>query len=377
MKKLLVITTVPTTIESFLLPFAYHFRSQGWQVDAMADGVSGAASCLEAFDRVWDVKWSRNPLDPKNFIVAPPIIRKLMTQEQYDIVHVHTPVAAFVTRYALKDFRKQKKCKVIYTAHGFHFHSRGNALKNSIFLTLEKLAAAWTDYLIVINREDETAAKRHHILPSERIGYMPGIGVDLNYYNPEAISTEVVVQVRQELGITSENPLFVCVAEFIPRKHHRDIIPAFAKLAKSKAHLAFAGDGPLLEEIRQLAVELGVKNQVHFLGERRDIPALMRAAVATLLPSEQEGLPRSVMESLCLEIPAIATKIRGTQELLAGGCGILVEVGDIDGLAQAMNWVLEHPEDARVMGKIGRSLMTTYSLPHVIKLHEDLYNSFL
>lgn len=378
MKKLLVITTVPATLESFLLPFAYHFRHQGWQVDAMAEGVSLATSCLQAFDRVWDVKWSRNPLDPKNFIVALPIVRKLMAQEQYDIVHVHTPVAAFVTRYALKDFRKQqKKCKVIYTAHGFHFHSRGNALKNAIFLTLEKLAGSWTDYLIVINREDETAAKRHHILPSERIGYMPGIGVDLNYYNPDRISADVVAGVRQELGISSENPLFLCVAEFIPRKRHRDIIPAFAKLAKSEVHLAFAGDGPLLDEIRQLAIDLGVENQVHFLGERRDIPALMRAAVVTLMASEQEGLPRSVMESLCLEIPVIGAKIRGTQELLAAGCGILVEVGDIEGLARAMNWVLEHPEEAKEMGKLGRSRMAFYGLPNIIQLHDYLYNSVL
>ncbi|MBD2184934.1 glycosyltransferase family 4 protein [Aerosakkonema funiforme] len=377
MKKLLVITTVPTTLESFLLPFAYHFRQKGWQVDGMAEGVSTSASCLQAFDRLWEVKWSRNPLDPRNFLVAPPVLREVMKQGQYDLVHVHTPVAAFVSRYALKDFRKEGKCQVIYTAHGFHFHPRGKALKNAIFLTLEKLAGAWTDYLIVINREDEAAAKQHHILPPERVCYMPGIGVDLNYYNPNTVSDLQIAQVREELGITPANPLFLSAAEFIPRKHHRDIILAFAKLAKPEVHLALAGDGPLLPEMRQLAVDLGIKNQIHFLGERQDIPVLMRTCIATLLASEQEGLPRSVMESLSLEIPVIGTKIRGTEELLAGGCGLLVEVGDIEALTRSMNWILEHPEDAQKMGKLGRARMATYSLPNVIQLHENLYNSSL
>ncbi|MCL1467426.1 glycosyltransferase [Argonema galeatum] len=375
MKKLLVITTIPATLESFLLPFAYHFRQKGWQVDGMAEGVSASASCLQAFDRVWEVKWSRNPLDPRNFLVAPPILQEVMRQGQYDLVHVHTPVAAFVTRYALKDFRKQGKCKVIYTAHGFHFHPKGKAFKNAIFLTLEKLAGAWTDYLIVINREDEAAAKRHHILPPQRVLYMPGIGVDLNYYNPDTVADADIARVRQELGITPENPLFLCVAEFIPRKHHRDIIIAFAKLAKPDVHLALAGNGLLLAEMRQLAVDLGVKNQVHFLGERQDIPVLMRSSIATVLASEQEGLPRSVMESLSLEIPVIGTKIRGTEELLAEGCGFLVEVGDIESLTRSMNWMLEHPEEARAMGKLGRVRMGIYDLPNVIQLQENLYNS--
>lgn len=374
MKRLLQITTVVDTIHAFMLPFAYHFRDRGWRVDAMAKGISSSPECVQAFDKVWEIEWSRNPLDPRNFIVAPKVIRQVMAEGKYDIVHVHTPVAAFVSRYALKDFRKKGKCKVIYTAHGFHFHPGGKPLKNAIFLTLEKIAGPWTDNLVTINRPDEFAAKKHRILPPERIRYMPGIGVDVNYYNPDAVSESDLARLRQELGISTETPLFVCVAEFIPRKHHRDIIQALAKLPRSRVHLALAGNGPLLEEMQQLASDLGIKNQVHFLGLRRDIPTLMRASVANILVSEQEGLPRSVMESLCLETPAIGTKIRGTQELLEEGCGLLVEVGDTEGIASAMAWILEHPEDARSMGKRGRNLMeTTYDLRNIIKLHEALY----
>lgn len=373
MKRLLMVTTIAETLRAFLLPFARHFRAKGWQVDAMAQGVSTSPECLEAFDKVWEIEWSRNPLDPRNFIAAPRVIKQVMDQGKYDIVHVHTPVAAFVTRYALNDLRKQGKCQVIYTAHGFHFHPGGKPLKNAIYLNLEKLAGRWTDYLVTINREDELAAKRHHILPEDRILYMPGIGVNLNYYNPEGVSEAEVARVRYELGITQKNSLFLSIADFDPGKRHRDVLKAFAKLSRLDVHLAFAGDGPLLEEMQQLALDLGIQNQVHFLGRRNDIPLLTRASLATILVSEREGLPRSVMESLSLEVPVIGTQIRGIQGLLEGGCGVLVEVGDIKGLSEAIAWVIEHPEEAKTMGKRGRKRMGAYDLQQIVKLHEALY----
>ena len=194
MNRLLVITTVPASLRGFLLPFAYHFRAKGWWVDAMAQGVSTCAECLEAFDQVWEVEWSRNPLDPQNLSVAPRQIREVLAQGRYDLVHVHTPVAAFVTRYALNGFRKRGRPKVIYTAHGFHFYRGGALTKNAIFLSLEKLAGRWTDYLVVINREDEVAAKRYRIVPTERVRYMPGIGVDAECYSPSTIPEAEVVR---------------------------------------------------------------------------------------------------------------------------------------------------------------------------------------
>ena len=373
MKSLLIVTTIPATLSSFFAPIARHFQANNWRVDGMAQGVSACAECLQVFDRVWDVEWSRNPLEPRNLLVAPRQIREVLIHHHYDLVQVSTPVAAFVTRYALNGFRKGGKVKAIYTAQGFHFYRGGAPLRNAAFLTLEKLAGSWTDYLVVVNREDEEAAKRDRIVPSERVRYIPGTGVKVDRFSRDAVSEAEVARVRRELGLLPETPLFLSVAEFIPRKRPWDILRAFARLNRPQVHLAFAGDGRLLNQMRRLASDLGVQNQVHFLGLRSDIPTLMRASVATLLASQQEGLPNCVMESLCLEVPAIGTEIRGTQDLLEGGCGLLVKVGDIEALAQAMAWVLDHPEDARNMGKRGRDRMREYDLPHILKLYEALY----
>lgn len=370
--KLLIVTTIPTTLD-FFLPLTKHLRDRGWQVDAMAKELSTSKEYPDLFDRVWDVEWSRNPLDPQNLTVAPQQIREVLTQQKYDIVNVSTPVAAFVTRYALKDLRKQGKVKIIYTAQGFHFYKEGPLYKNAIFLALEKIAGPWTDYLVVVNREDESAANHYGLISPDRVRYIPGTGLNLDRFNPSAIPEADIMRVRQELGLGLENPLFLSVAEFISRKRPGDILKAFAQLGRPQVHLALAGDGLLFEEMQQLASELGIQKQVHFLGLRRDIPVLMRASVATLIASSQEGLPNCVMESLCMEIPVIGTEIRGTRDLLENGNGLLVKLGDINGIASAMTWILDHPEEAKQMGKCGRENMVNYDLPHILKQYEALY----
>jgi len=342
-------------------------------VDAIACNVSQCAECVKAFDHVWDVRWSRNPLDPSNLLTASKQVRKVVASGQYDIVHVHTPVAAFVTRYALRNMRRSGKPKVIYTAHGLHFYRGGSPFKNITFQGLEKLAGNWTDYLIVINREDQAAAKHLHLVPPGRVRYMPGIGIDTTYYAPVTVSDEDIAAVRRDLGLLVQDSLLLMIAEFIPRKRHRDVLAAFARLGRSDVHLAFAGDGRLFEEMKKLADRLRIQKQVHFLGRWSDIPALVRASVATCLPSEREGLARSVMESLCLEVPVIGTNARGIRDLLEGDCGVLIKVGDVEGLANTMAWVLDHPEDARDMGKRGRERMAHYDIRRILTMHEQLY----
>jgi glycosyltransferase involved in cell wall biosynthesis len=228
-----------------------------------------------------------------------------------------------------------------------------------------------------VNREDESAAKRYGLISPERVRYIPGTGLNLDRFNPHAISEADVEQVRHEMGLNGENQLFLSASEFIPRKRPGDILKAFAQLSRPQVHLAFAGNGRIFQEMQQLAAKLGIQNQVHFLGLRRDIPVLMRASVATLIASAQEGLPNCVMESLCMETPVIGTEIRGTRDLLVDGNGLLVKVGDINGMAEAMAWILDRPDEAQKMGKRGREDMVNYDVPHILKLYECLYSDVL
>jgi glycosyltransferase involved in cell wall biosynthesis len=378
--RLLIVANVAEMFRDFLLPFARHFRQKGWQVDGMANGISRSSLCAGAFDRVVDVEWSRSPLHPSNFVHAPRTICREVAFAQYDLVHAHTPTAGFVARMALRFNERNdtpKRPKIIYTAHGFHFHPGGTAVKNRIYRSLEKLAGRWTDYLVVINRTDEAAARQYGLVPDDKLVYMPGIGIDLSHYDSGAVQDGDIAAIRRELGVLGDEPLLLMVAEFIPRKRHCDAVRAFASLRDTTAHLVFAGEGPLLTEIRRLTEELGIANRVHFLGYRADIPALIRASAATVLPSEQEGLPRCIMESLSMNTLVISTDIRGCRDLLEDDCGLLVPSGDWRRLAEAMRWVLSNPNEATAMAQRGRNKVASLDINNILCRHEALYEQAL
>ena len=228
-----------------------------------------------------------------------------------------------------------------------------------------------------MNGEDLEAAHRYRIVPPERVRFMPGIGIDRNAYSQQAASAEAVAKVRRELGLAPESPLFLMIAEMNANKRHPDILHALARLRRKDVHLALAGSGPMEIQLGALARTLGIERQVHFLGFRSDIPALIGACAATLLPSAREGLPRSIMEAFCLERPCIGSDIRGIRDLIGNEFGKLVPVGDIDGFAAAMNWVLEHPAEVQRMGRAAGERMRAYDLSEIIRLHEELYATAL
>jgi glycosyltransferase involved in cell wall biosynthesis len=172
---------------------------------------------------------------------------------------------------------------------------------------------------------------------------MPGIGLDFSRYSADETDSGETGRIRAELGLAQEDALYTMIAEFNPGKRHRDAIEALALCKRKDIHMAFAGDGPLLGDMKELAKNLCVTKRAHFLGHRSDIPSLVRASRATLLTSEREGLPRSLMESACLGTPIIGADARGTRDVILPDRGILYPVGDILALRDALLRVASDP----------------------------------
>ena len=377
MPRLLYIATIPITVAFVRGPYARHFRRLGWRVDGMATGIAASEECRESFDQLFDVDWSRNPLDLRNLTSAARTVRRVVEEGNYDIVHVHTPVAGFATRFALRNMKRNPRPAIIYGAHGFHFYPGGPVLKNAVFLGLEKLAGRWADYLMVVNRTDEDAARRYHIVPEDRIRYVPGSGIDLSRYRPDAVPESDVARIREELKLASGDSLLLMLAEFNHGKRHRDALEGFARSGCASSHLAFAGVGPTRTSIERRSAELGLANRVHFIGVRHDIPALIRASAATILPSEREGLPRSIIESMSLGVPVIGSDIRGIRDLLGDGCGYLVPVGGADAVAEAIRRVISQPAEARARAASAQRRVAQYDIHNVLRLHEQFYAEIL
>jgi glycosyltransferase involved in cell wall biosynthesis len=284
-----MVTTVYNMIRDFLLPYAAHYRGRGWLVDALARPDDTYAECGPAFDRAWKIDWSRHPSELRDISVKLRALRAIVEQERYDLVHVHTPIAGLLTRFALRRLRASGAPRVIYTAHGFHFQPSGSRARNGAYLIAEKVAGRWTDELVVINAADEAAARQHRLVPAERLVRMPGIGIDTEHFDPGRVLPEDIARVRAELGLGAADHLVLMIAEFTTNKRHADAVRALARVGRRDVHLAIAGrDGPALAPTRRLIASLGLDDRVHVLGFRPDVPSLIRASTTTLLLSERD-----------------------------------------------------------------------------------------
>lgn len=371
----LFVTTVPITLEQFLASFAEHFRAKGWKVDAMANGATTSPHIADAFDERFEVEWSRNPLAPRNLLGTADRVRDRVVAGGYDIVHVHTPIAAFVTRFALRSLKAPRRPAVIYTAHGFHFYEGGSTAGNLAFRTMERMAARWTDYLVTINQEDYAAARAFGTIDPDRVRYIPGIGVDTERYCPTAVPAEQVLAVREELGVPRDAFLLTMLAEYAPVKRHEHVLAALARVRNRDVYLAALGHGPLESQLREKITALGLQDRVRLTGWRRDVPAVLSASDALVLASAREGLPRSVLEGMCAGLAIIGTKTRGITDAVGDEeAGWIVPKDDVDALVRTIDNAAANREETDRRGRAARErVVSTFSLDAVIKAHEELY----
>lgn len=376
----LFVTTVPITLEAFLAPFARHFRTDGWRVDALANGASLADAIAKDFDSRFDVAWSRAPLAPSNLLGTAARVRSIVDSGRYDIVHVHTPIAAWVTRYALRARRKQPGGPVvIYTAHGFHFYRGQKPLPHMLFRTMERVAAPWTDYLVTINLEDYEAARELGGIDRERVRYIPGIGVDTARFAPEAAAPDAARALRTELAIPAEEFVLTMIAEIAAVKRHEFALSALSQARSPNVTLLIVGDGPLEAGIRSRVDELGLSERVRFAGYRRAIPTVLAATDALLLTSEREGLNRSALEAMAACRPVVGTDTRGIADAIGSKeTGWIVAKDDASALAAAIDEAATNPDEVARRGAAARErVCAEFSLDRIIDAYDGLYDEAL
>jgi glycosyltransferase involved in cell wall biosynthesis len=371
--RLLLVTTISTTLRAFLLPIADHFRARGWRVDALAAGAESDPALLGHFDATHNIAWSRNPLSLQNF-AAVRRIRAIVRDGAYDVVHVHTPIAAFVARFALR----HSGVRVVYTAHGFHANPAGSRLGNALFRWLERRAARWTDYLVVMNEHDAVLARQDALVAEDHLMHHPGVGIDVTQYRP--LTRTQRARVRADLGASLTQVIVVVVAEFNRNKRQRDVVSALARMRDEGLIVMptvwFIGDGPRRAAVARQARAAGVDHHVRFLGQREDCASLIGAADALVLASRREGLPRCLLEAMAMEVPAIASAARGSTDLLSGDRGWLFPIGNASRLAEVLNRVLTDVNAARLRADAAaRYVHANASLEHVLARHEVLYDA--
>ena len=379
MAKVLFIASIELHILSFHMPFIGSLQQKGHVVhvatrlteeNKMNDGT------------VWHaVSFVRSPLSPANIKALFQLIR-LMQREKYDLIHVHTPVAAFLGRLAAWWVGR---CRVLYTVHGFHFYRGAPLLQWLLFYPAEKLARYWTDSILVMNREDMRQAKRLGYVSKHSLFFVPGVGVDLERYGiaegesaiMETTSRNTVLGANVALGPNSI--VFTCVAELIPRKNLSFLLQGWVQASVSlpNAHLCVVGAGIEEERLKKKIEEQEIK-RVHLLGYRRDVPAILQATDVFILVSTQEGLPRGTLEAMAAGCPLIVSRIRGHVDLVEEGKnGLLVKTNDVDGLTEAIRSLGMSASLRRAMGEESKKRVALYSLAEVVRQMDEIYRLLL
>lgn len=186
-------------------------------------------------------------------------------------------------------------------------------------------------------------------------------------YNPVNVKKEMVGMALA----TKKNNRIVSVARLKPQKNHDILIKAFAKFTQSHPDytLTIYGEGPLMNELKQLAADMGVGDKVFLPGASKTIHQDILDAEMMCLVSVREGMSNAMIEAMCLGIPCICTKVSGAVDLIENGKnGLLVNIGEVDELVARMEQVADNPKFAE---SLGRESVKLYDILNKDKIYKE------
>ncbi len=162
---------------------------------------------------------------------------------------------------------------------------------------------------------------------------------------------------RAELGAREDDEVIVGVARYVPGKGLEDLVRVLAgvRATRSRARLWLVGDGPLRASLAALASSLGVGDAVTLVGERGDVPDVLRSADVLAFASESEGFGLAPLEAMASELPAVAFALPSLAEFMDDGRNaVLIQGRDVGAMARAIAGLLGDPARGRALGAAGR-----------------------
>lgn len=371
-KKVLITATVLSHIGQFHRPLGELLHSAGYEVHVAGRDNLALKNGLKVdwADKVFDVPFARSPKSMDN-IKAYRKLKRIISNESYDFIHCNTPMGGVVTRLAARLARKAG-CKVIYTAHGFHFHKRASKFAWLVYYPIEKCFAHLTDKLITINHEDYALATGHFQCDTY---YTHGVGVDANRFVPLDGEDERL-SLCHELDIPEAAKVVLSIGELLPNKNQKMIIRAMKSII-ARIHdtlLIIAGNGPLREELESYVKELGLSKNIRFIGYCTTLEKYQKVASVLAACSYREGLPLNLVEAMLAKNPVVASHNRGHDELIKDReTGYLVKPDDSEEMAEKIIKLLEDDILRTEFGENARKFALDYSFDNVKQELRTIY----
>lgn len=258
-----------------------------------------------------------------------------LAEDGVQVLHAHQYTPYFYG--ALANLRAGRPARVILTEHGRHFPDVVGWKRRAFNrLFLQHLAAD----VNAVARFSAEAVRDNDGFTRWPISVIPN-GIETSLYGEGAGSVE---QARAVVGVPQDRRYVTCVARFHPIKNHALLLEAFSRVAEAHpdVDLLLAGDGELRPRLEQQARDLHILSRIRFLGVRRDVPQVLRAANVFVLASDSEGASITVLEAMASGLPIVTTAVGGNPELVeAGVSGLLVPRRDVTAMAAALSSLLD------------------------------------
>jgi glycosyltransferase involved in cell wall biosynthesis len=293
-------------------------------------------------------------------------LARLLRSRDYDVVNAYGLKASVVARVLVR--LQRRRAVFVCGVRALHVTEaeRLDSPKARIASLVERILSPLVD---VYDANSRAALRLLSELgvDADRLVYIPN-GLDLSVWTPRAGDREEAAP-----------PVIVCVARFVPRKRHQDLLAALAELRRGgrSFRAVLAGDGPTLESMRERSSLLGLDDCVEFPGPvgSGEVRRLLGEATIACLASTSEGMPGTLMEAMASGVAVVATDVGGTNELVVDGeSGLLVPVADPPALTCALARLLVDPELRARFAEGGRRRMEQcFSLDVMLSAKQRLY----
>lgn len=294
-----------------------------------------------------------------------PRIARLIKREHVEVVHCNNMLVKTIGAVAAQ------VAGVPAVLHARNLHeSRG---KQFLYGNLAKL----TSVRLIISNSEATAAPYQQYAPNKIT--VVWNGVDLEEYGHDVVRE---VSFRRELGLDERTTLVGFTGNLIPRKGLETLLRAAASVLarRPSAYFVAIGRVPIgnpvdhKAEYEALAKQLGIADRFHFAGFRDDVRSAVRDFDVLVAPSFQEPFGRSIIEAMALGTPVVASRVGGIPEILTHDHnGLLVEPGDVNGLADALERLISSPDLRGDMSRAAqRTVRDKFDVVQLTRMIEDL-----
>jgi len=364
--KILYVTTISNTVNTFLIPHIKTLLDERHQVDVAFNVEQEVKPEIYQLGcKVYELEFNRFPLSRDNFS-AYKRFKKIIISEGYDLVHTHTPVASVIVRLVCRNLNN---VRVFYTAHGFHFFKGAPLINWLVYYPVEKWLARYTDTLITINQEDYARAKNK--FKSKRVEYIPGVGLDIERFRNTVVDKRAK---RQEIGVPQDSFVILSVGELNRNKNHEVIIKAISKINNPKIHYVICGKGPRETYLKNILTEFGVGENVHLLGFRKDIPEIYKISDVFAFPSLREGLGMAALEAMACGLPLVTSNIHGIVDYsIDNKTGFSCNPKEQNGFIKALEKLTKSEELCKSYAKFNIDAVQKYELSIVSEKLKIIY----